>query len=489
MKPSIYNYHWDNKKKGESVLYNTYSGAVEVFSEKSAELVKNILLNNTDFSDLVTQLHINNLALRLYNKGFLIDKERDELSELQYQYKRNKYGTNEQKKWEIGIAPSMTCNFDCEYCYASVKSGSIMEFETQNLLIHRMKEYIDNNKIKHVNISWIGGEPLCNFKAIGKISEEIYKHCKASNCFFTASIVTNGSLLTNEIASQLAYPPYNIQYLQITIDAYWHDQSRPFRHNNKRSSLQATLAGLKEAAKKLPHRIWVRINVPCGKENITPKKIADFVIKLKQDLKLEDLVSFYLAPVQPHTPEARLGVEAIWPHRKFAFLYRAVEKRIAKHSELMYSPGMPSRSFMPCGYEYRDNICVDSNGYIYKCWHHLGVLDKVIGDISKPLTLENYFASNAYHIWSKWNPLTITKCKKCKFLPTCMGFCFDHAFELGRNDPGRCIRRKFTIKEDCYDQVEALLMQRFVSTLDAKDQKAEISKSFAKCTIKRPLKN
>jgi len=267
------------------------------------------------------------------------------------------------------------------------------------------------------------------------------------------------------MTEELAYPPFNIQYLQITVDAFWHDQSRPFRHRNGKSPLEATLLGLRNAVKHMPRRIWVRVNIPY-QADLTPAQVSQYISMLKRDMGITNQVSFYLAAVQPATDNARLGDVSKWPPAEYARFQRAVEEGLAHDCGTMHTPGMPFRSRVPCAYEYKENVCVDSAGYVYKCWHHLGVPERIIGSISKPFGHDSYSGSTAYHKWLAWSPFD-TKCKSCKSLPNCMGFCYDDAFELGKEDEGRCLRKQFTMREDCLDQVEAVLQQRLVAQLGA----------------------
>lgn len=457
MKVSKYNFLWYNKHNKEYILYNTYTGAIELFPQKLGLILKNIFNNHQTYSSLLTQLSLNALCMRLYKNGFLIDNARDELKEIEFFYNKNKFGNNDTKCWEVAIAPTMACNFDCQYCYASLKHGAAMSKATQEILIKRMSDYIIENNIKYMNISWVGGEPLCHVEAMRKISSELYEICSSVGCKLSAALISNGSLLSSQLAEALSKPPFQINYLQITVDAYWHNKTRPFR-TRKDASLPATLKGIKNAAKYFPRRVVMRVNVPYDCD-ISEKQLIDFIINLLQQHDLSDKINFYLAPVQPATEESRLNVKTKWPADKFAVFKANVTQAVMAAQNKAYIPYIPQRRVVPCGYEFRDNICIDSLGNIYKCWHHLGVNDKIIGSIDKPLNFQNYFDSPAYNAWLSWNPMK-TRCAKCKMLPVCMGFCYDLAFELGGNDLSRCLSSKFIIKEDCKRYVEEVIKQR-----------------------------
>jgi len=176
MKPSQYNCSWENEKQ-ELVIHNTYTGAMEIVSGAVRELVSSLLSGERLFTSDLVQLHTTGLAMRLYSAGFLVDDERDECGEMQADYLRNKFGMPDHKKWDIAIAPTMACNFDCTYCYAAVKRGAIMSREVEARLTERIFEYLDSSGVKAVNTNWIGGEPLINVPAMRRISEKLYTYC------------------------------------------------------------------------------------------------------------------------------------------------------------------------------------------------------------------------------------------------------------------------------------------------------------------------
>jgi radical SAM protein with 4Fe4S-binding SPASM domain len=89
----------------------------------------------------------------------------------------------------ISIWPTSGCNLRCRYCYYdkdTVPIVDIMTEETADAVI----EFIKKENIS--SISFFGGEPLCNWKVVKKITEGL-KDKKIS-----WSITTNGTLLTQE---------------------------------------------------------------------------------------------------------------------------------------------------------------------------------------------------------------------------------------------------------------------------------------------------
>lgn len=60
------------------------------------------------------------------------------------------------------IKPTDECNGDCAYCaaYDPNVPPKFMTDETLYLLFDRLEEYVKQTNIKHINLTWHGGEPL-----------------------------------------------------------------------------------------------------------------------------------------------------------------------------------------------------------------------------------------------------------------------------------------------------------------------------------------
>jgi len=68
-------------------------------------------------------------------------------------------------------------------------------------------------KGKKINITWFGGEPLCNIDAIDVVSNEL----RREGIDFSAKIISNGYLFDKEV-TQKAVEKWNVKSAQITLD-------------------------------------------------------------------------------------------------------------------------------------------------------------------------------------------------------------------------------------------------------------------------------
>ena len=105
---------------------------------------------------------------------------------------------------------SENCNLKCLHCYQENHKPIQLKYEQLVLIYEQFKELLKKKKMKgHINIT--GGEPLCNphlFKILDLI--------KKDNDLISFSILTNGTLITEEIAKKIK--KYNPYYVQVSLE-------------------------------------------------------------------------------------------------------------------------------------------------------------------------------------------------------------------------------------------------------------------------------
>ncbi len=105
---------------------------------------------------------------------------------------------------------SETCNLKCLHCYQEKHKPIQLPYDKLVKIYKQYKELLKSLKMKgHINIT--GGEPLCNpyfFKILDLIKED--------HDLITFSVLTNGTLITKEIAKKIkSYDPY---YVQVSLE-------------------------------------------------------------------------------------------------------------------------------------------------------------------------------------------------------------------------------------------------------------------------------
>ena len=112
------------------------------------------------------------------------------------------------------ILTTTDCNARCFYCYEMGRSRIPMSEETAE----KVAGYIKNNHANDArhrgqNLTWFGGEPLYNYKAIDLICSRL----KESDVPFHSIMISNGYLLSPELVER-AKTLWNLIKIQITLD-------------------------------------------------------------------------------------------------------------------------------------------------------------------------------------------------------------------------------------------------------------------------------
>ncbi|MGQ7887400.1 radical SAM protein [Paenibacillus sp. WC2504] len=127
------------------------------------------------------------------------------------------------KVQEFILLPTEQCNFRCTYCYENFEKGR-MSKETieafKQLLATRMPE------LKHLTLSWFGGEPLVAKDIVMDISSYALELSQKYNVDFHAGMTTNAYMLNNELFKALL--EVGVNAYQISLDGFGevHDQTR-----------------------------------------------------------------------------------------------------------------------------------------------------------------------------------------------------------------------------------------------------------------------
>ena len=108
------------------------------------------------------------------------------------------------KTTKMSLLPNLICNFSCSYCYsAKGRRGTTISWDRAK---QALDFFINSDRIPPQHLSLFisgGGEPLVSWNVISRCIEYSKKRCQEQGFTIYISIVTNGSLLTPEIADFL----------------------------------------------------------------------------------------------------------------------------------------------------------------------------------------------------------------------------------------------------------------------------------------------
>ena len=105
---------------------------------------------------------------------------------------------------------SEVCNLKCLHCYQEKHKPIALSYPQLLNILDQYRELLKKLKVKgHINLT--GGEPLCS-PYFFKILDEFKKDKE----LYSFSILTNGTLITDEIAKKIS--EYNPEYVQVSLE-------------------------------------------------------------------------------------------------------------------------------------------------------------------------------------------------------------------------------------------------------------------------------
>jgi uncharacterized protein len=428
MKSSRYIHFFDIENSDIMLAYNAYNGALaEIEKEHYADVRR--LLEHPDKPE-APQHH--EFLQCLKEGGFLIADGIDEIAVLKARARRARLEGN---VLTLTIAPTLACNFNCDYCFES-RSNVRMNEETQQALLDFSDRYL--TRAERLRICWFGGEPTLCMSIIDRLQNGLLQLAEKHQVdIIPGTIITNGYLLNGAMAHHLR--ELGIAQAQITIDGpeEVHDSRRKL--HNGRGTFRQIVDNLSESADIL--RVNVRINV--DKANVGS---AYEVIEL---LRRRDILPKVQANFAQVTSSGAVcadirdrcyGDEEF--SRTLAEIYRGlIDKGIY---QVDYPRVFAGGAF--CGALSEGYYVVSPTGHLFKCWEELSLDNqKSVGHVS-PSPPEDYQIKNL-ESYSAWDPFRMTECRDCNILPICMGGCPVRGMENADASKGVCSTWNYNLKE------------------------------------------
>lgn len=114
------------------------------------------------------------------------------------------------KKFVLQWHLSEVCNLKCLHCYQEKHRPIELEYQQLIMILEQYRELLKKLNVKgHINLT--GGEPLCS-PYFFKILDEF----KKDKDLYSFSILTNGTLITDEVAKKIS--EYNPEYVQVSLE-------------------------------------------------------------------------------------------------------------------------------------------------------------------------------------------------------------------------------------------------------------------------------
>lgn len=343
----------------------------------------------------------------LLEMGILYTTEEDENQKLQDI--RQKLVDEERGMRSITIAPTMSCNARCYYCFENGSTKGSMSYEVAKQLV----EFIDKNcKERKLAISWFGGEPLLAVNTIDYISKELIKR----GIEISSTITSNGSLVNDEMIKK--FKKWKVRRIQITVDSIGEEYNRikNYQGDIKKVAFELVENNIKLLLKN-KIRIHIRVNYNPQQTELAEKTLEYFYKKYKDN----ELFYMYAAPLDLKNMGEQLVDNKFLGFMKklldYGYEYNSYINKNEDNSEKILNSFMIAPSSVSCYMSYKYRFAVDNNGDLYKCHRFLGRKQYSCGDIFKGVEENEIYKSFCT------SNLVDKDCNNCRLLPICQGGC------------------------------------------------------------------
>ncbi|MFE5791417.1 radical SAM protein [Streptomyces sp. NPDC056503] len=301
-------------------------------------------------------------------------------------------GITEQRprsRYSLTVVTATDCNLGCPYCFQNTAPAAPGRFDPPRIpraalddgTIERIADFTDARMrqagLDRLFVLLFGGEPLLNPAACRALLTRLGRLAPV-----TASMVTNGVLLTPTIARDLG--ALGLRSAQITLDGprELHDGLRTTRAG--RGTFDRILDNLAAAQRTTDLRFTLRINTTA---EVLPR-LPELAAHLAERLDASRCV-FDVAPVLNYAGLYDAGIGHTDPE------VAAVMRGYAAALDHGFEVGWPGRG--ACGFcTERDGTTgavVNADGTLYSCWETIGKPGYEVG------TLDEGYTDYPEHAW------------------------------------------------------------------------------------------
>ena len=404
MKASYYNVLVEtgidpNDGNAAAVLFNTRTSTL-------AELDKGELAAYRGIEKLCDD---DPIAKQLAEQGFVLKDPESEANLLRYEFEKYRF---DDSVFELYVAPTLSCNFGCPYCFERKRPGA-MTSEVQDALVEFVGEQYRERPYKTLKIIWYGGEPLLRMDVIESLSGRFIAFCEKRGIEYIASVISNTSLATPEVQDRLI--ACGVWSVMSTIDGIGEIHEARRVNSGEAPTYETIRSNVEAMAEK-----GICVDFRC----ILEKGNVESCLELTRSMAHRDNLRVRVKPLIDFGDAngKNMAAAGLRPLSREEFAQAYLE---------VFLQGLPDaadyeRELAPlrlnCSACMDRGYAIDERGNVSNCGCTIGDDSKTLFNICEPADSRTVNWDLVSWYGSK-NPLDMPYCRTCRVLPLCQGGC------------------------------------------------------------------
>ncbi len=343
----------------------------------------------------------------------LVPDEEDELATI---ISRNDGAARDSDSLRLVVQPTAACQLGCGYC-GQEHAPDRLDDASQRRVVDRARRNLESGRYSGLTVGWFGSEPLLGLSVIRTLTPQLQALAAEFGSTYHASVVTNGLLLTEDVARELEQR-HDVRQVEITLDGteFDHDQRRAWKSGA--ASFRRIFTNLVAVARASDLRM--AINVRCNVDRTNADHVDDLIDLLAAE-GLGPRISFYTAAVHDWGNDAHLA----------AFTPEEFARREGGWLEHQIRAGfrpklIPGRKPIVCLAVERDGELVDAYGNLFSCTEVSYVPAYGVPNRYALGRLESGTLPGRRNLLADFNRRVEQRevpCSECRMLPVCGGAC------------------------------------------------------------------
>ena len=387
---------------GSAIFKSTKTGAVvKLTTAQESQLNHWLVHQNERRPDFVESM--------TGRSGIVVPHDSNEFEDYKHQLVDTR--DNKARIFSLHFEPTIQCHFRCSYCFENgIDRGQPMSDEVFQQSVSWLGQYFgDHKEVQVLRTIFFGGEPLLRKDIVKKAVAAYSGLAKSRGLEYMTEIITNGELLTEEMASILS--EHNWKRVQITLDGprEVHDARR---HGvNGRPTFDNIWANILMLTRtNYVPGVDVRLSLDQGNAGHIPR-----LLEFMAEAGVQDRIRLSIGFIESSTYVQIQGVKENW-QAKQALRVWEVARNLGFRIPDEYASGPL------CVAQAKHSAVIQPDGHLQKCFCTSGQNEHAFGSVFDTTT--GYTRDPRYENFKR-----VDQCisEECPYIPICGGGCTYHA--------------------------------------------------------------